>query len=266
MTTSVKEWMTGSPVTIEADASALAALEAMVDHGIRHLPVVDGRRRVIGILSIDDLRAALPVEVSLHRPPSPEERRTIRDVQVGEVMTYGPEVVGADAPLDEAAQRMADRRIGCLPVVDAAGQIEGILSETDVLHAVATRLWTDRVRARGGHEQERDALLDEMRRERERIRREMEATGRDAEELISESRLGGLDEEERAADRAEAKVAESLKEMAYRRLASLDRALAKAQKGSFDRCERCGGPIPLARLRAVPGTTSCVACARAAGR
>lgn len=265
MDTSVKEWMTGSPVTIEADASALAALEAMLDHGIQHLPVVDAQRRVVGVLSLVDLRAALPIEVSLLRPPTPEERQTIRDVQVGEIMSYAPEVVGKETTLEAAAQRMADRRIRCLPVVDEAGQLEGILSETDVLHAVATRLWTDRVRVRGGEHRQREALVEELRQERERLRREVESSGRDVEELIAESRLSGLDEEERAADRAGAKLADSLKEMALRRLAAIDHALEKAARGVLERCERCGGTIPLARLRAMPGTTSCVACARAAG-
>lgn len=265
MDTPVKQWMTGSPVSIGADASALEALEAMIEHGIRHLPVVDTSRRVVGIVSIDDLRAGLPLEVSLRRPPSPEERLLARDVQVGDVMTYAPEVVRRDIALDEAAQRMADRRIGCLPVVDAEGRLEGILSETDVLHAVATRLWTDRVRARGGADDERAALIDELRRERERIRKEMTSTARDAETLITESRLGGLDEEERAADRTEARLADSIRELAYRRLEALDRALGRAEHGEIDRCERCEGRIPLARLRAMPGTTLCVACARGAG-
>ena len=84
--------------------------------------------------------------------------------------------------------------------------------------------------------------------------------------MIAESRLSGLDDEERAADRTEAKLSESLREMAFKRLASLDHALKKAEQGRLDRCEQCGGAIPVARLRAMPGTTCCVACARAAGR
>ena len=53
MQSEVKSYMTGTPVTIEPDASALAALDLMVEHGIRHLPVVHGNRRVCGVLSFD---------------------------------------------------------------------------------------------------------------------------------------------------------------------------------------------------------------------
>jgi len=264
MTVSVKEWMTGDPVSIDAEAPALAALDAMIDHGIRHLPVLNQAGRVVGIVSLDDLRAALPLDVNLQRPPSPTERNTLRETTVGEVMTHAPEVVSADAALDEAAQRMADRRIGALPVVDGAGRLEGILSETDVLHAISTRLWTDRVRERRGQDRELGALLDRWRAERERIRHEVLESGREGDVLIAQSRLGGIDDEERAADREGARVADSLRSFAERRLAALDRALALAAEGRLTTCERCGKRIPLPRLRALPGATSCIACARAA--
>jgi CBS domain-containing protein len=58
MQTKIKPFMTGSPVSIEAGAGALEALDLMVEHGIRHLPVVEAQRRVVGVLSFDDLRAA----------------------------------------------------------------------------------------------------------------------------------------------------------------------------------------------------------------
>ncbi len=57
----VKAFMTGTPISIEPDMSALAALDLMIDHAIRHLPVVESDGRVVGIVSFEDLRAALPV-------------------------------------------------------------------------------------------------------------------------------------------------------------------------------------------------------------
>ena len=41
---------------------------------------------------------------------------------------------------------MAERRIGCLPIVDAKGRLVGLLSETDLLYALAALLWTERTR------------------------------------------------------------------------------------------------------------------------
>lgn len=33
-------------------------------------------------------------------------------------------------------------------------------------------------------------------------------------------------------------------------------------KDSIKRCVWCGNPIPAARLEAIPGTTTCIACAK----
>jgi DnaK suppressor protein len=44
----------------------------------------------------------------------------------------------------------------------------------------------------------------------------------------------------------------------------ITRALAKLEEGSYGACDRCGQPIPSARLRAAPESVLCVACARLA--
>jgi DnaK suppressor protein len=44
----------------------------------------------------------------------------------------------------------------------------------------------------------------------------------------------------------------------------IERALAKLAEGSYGTCDRCGQPIPPARLRAAPESTLCVDCARLA--
>jgi RNA polymerase-binding transcription factor DksA len=38
-------------------------------------------------------------------------------------------------------------------------------------------------------------------------------------------------------------------------------ALARLEDGSFGTCVECAGPIPVARLRALPTTATCVGCA-----
>ena len=40
----------------------------------------------------------------------------------------------------------------------------------------------------------------------------------------------------------------------------IDRALAKMDDGTYGVCERCGNPIPKARLKALPYAALCVAC------
>lgn len=142
MNTNVKEFMTGSPISIEPEMSALAALDLMIDHAIQHLPVVDPGRRVCGVVSFHDLRAALPTPVSLVSPPSAEARQEALDVTVSEAMTPTPATIHADASLDQAVGRMIEGRFGCLPIVDENGRLDGILTQTDLLQVLATVLWS----------------------------------------------------------------------------------------------------------------------------
>ena len=52
---------------------------------------------------------------------------------VADIMTRDPIVVQRETPLTEAIKTLAERRISGLPVVDDAGHLVGIISETDLM-------------------------------------------------------------------------------------------------------------------------------------
>jgi CBS domain-containing protein len=52
MTTPVADCMTPNPVTVSAKESIRSAIECMETGGYRHLPVLDEKQRLVGILSI----------------------------------------------------------------------------------------------------------------------------------------------------------------------------------------------------------------------
>lgn len=54
----VSKWMTPAPVTANASDEAAAALQVMIDHGFRHLPVL-GDGGLVGVVSMRDLSIAL---------------------------------------------------------------------------------------------------------------------------------------------------------------------------------------------------------------
>ena len=63
---------------------------------------------------------------------------------VGELMAVDPVVIGANLPLDEAADILDRHRISGAPVVDAAGSLVGVLSQTDLIRARSTEyLWAN---------------------------------------------------------------------------------------------------------------------------
>ena len=255
--------MSGNPISVRPDAAALEAHDRMVESGIRHLPVVDPENCVVGVLSIDDLRAALPVALSSRAPLATENRELAREWTVGELMTHAPETLREDASLGEAADRMADRRIGCLPIVDDAGRLVGLLSETDALRALATALWSQDRAEKYALASEHDTLVEELRRERERIANRHIALGTLERDLSAQIHDEPMDAPEAGGDLREVQLAENLDLLATRRLDAIDRALDHAARGRLSICDRCGGHIPIPRLRAMPGTTLCVTCARA---
>ncbi len=256
----VSDWMTSDLVTVREDGSALEAFDLMVDRGVRHLPVVEDGGSLIGILSIDDLRAALPVDVSLKRALGPVERDRLLGYRVADAMTWVPQTVQPDVPLEEAAARLCEGRIGCLPVVDAAGRLIGILSETDVLRALVTTARGET--PAGGPAAESEGLVAALEDERRRLAHRLQQWQDTERELSADIREEPRDTGDRGIDERELARLEPLSDRAFRRLQAIDAALERASQRRFGVCDRCGEHIPVARLRAIPETTRCVRCAR----
>ncbi len=262
MEIAVRDWMTPDPVTIEPEASALSAIELMVGGGYRHLPVVDRSEDVVGILTLSDLRAALDEPLSLRSIPSSATRQLARDYTVAELMSYAPSTTTVDSAVEDAAGRMAARRIGCLPVLDASGTLVGLLSETDVLRALVAVLALQR----GERSPETLARLDtverRLRAERWRILNRLAVLAEAGRALAGERREQPLDPAEQGSEQQNVELEERLADLSARRLDALDRALERASQGRLGICDGCGASIPTARLRALPGTPLCVRCAR----
>ncbi|MDP9349558.1 MAG: CBS and ACT domain-containing protein [Gemmatimonadota bacterium] len=124
--------MTRDPVTVTPDDTLAHALRLTREHRIRHLPVVDAAGTVAGILSDRDIRTAMPSPLTVEDPERVDflERTPVAAVMTREVITISPRDT-----VEDAAKLLCRHRIGSLPVVSAAGCLEGILSETDILSA-----------------------------------------------------------------------------------------------------------------------------------
>ena len=54
-TARIEEYMTRNPITASPGESAVMAAHKMLEHGIRHLPVVDSTGKLIGVVSMRDV-------------------------------------------------------------------------------------------------------------------------------------------------------------------------------------------------------------------
>jgi acetoin utilization protein AcuB len=121
--------MTHSPITIGPDMPVAEALQLMREKGIRHLPILDKKDRLIGIVTEKELLYASPSPVtslSMH-----EITYLLSKLTVDEVMTRKPITVTEDTPIENAAIEMVDNKIGALPVMRGQ-QLVGIVTETDL--------------------------------------------------------------------------------------------------------------------------------------
>jgi CBS domain-containing protein len=131
--TRVRDIMPRKMVTI-SESDTLSTVEDIMTLGhVRHMPVVHAGK-LVGVVSERDLlRASLS---NLTEFGSEERRAFLQVVEIGRVMSSPPIVVGPDATVEDAARVMAERKIGCLPVVDG-DDLLGLITETDVLRYFA---------------------------------------------------------------------------------------------------------------------------------
>ncbi|MFH0940170.1 MAG: CBS domain-containing protein [Planctomycetota bacterium] len=136
----VQEYMHSPALTISSEAGLDRALLIMRTQHIRHLPVVDDDRNLIGIISTRNLRMSMQ---EMEKGPGSADKgyylpalTKVRSVMVSSVVKAHPEM-----SMVEAATIMYELKIGALPVVDADGKkILGIITETDMLQLLANLL------------------------------------------------------------------------------------------------------------------------------
>jgi acetoin utilization protein AcuB len=127
----IKDYMTKHPVMIDAKASIVEAQGVMAETHIRHLPVVEAGKRLVGLVTQETLRVPPTRLTSLNVW---EITRFLSDLTVSDVMIKGKTVitVGSEATIEEGARIMVENKIGCLPVLEE-GIVVGIITDVDIM-------------------------------------------------------------------------------------------------------------------------------------
>jgi CBS domain-containing protein len=129
----VRDIMPRKMVTI-SESDTLSTVEDIMTLGhVRHMPVVRAGR-LVGVVSERDLlRASLS---NLSEFGTEQRRAFLQVVEIARVMSSPAVTISPESSIEEAALAMAERKIGCLPVVDE-DELVGIITETDVLRFFA---------------------------------------------------------------------------------------------------------------------------------
>jgi CBS domain-containing protein len=128
----VSELMRTDLKVVEPDATIEDTVIILADGHVSALPVVDPRGRLIGVVSTTDvLQAEADCETAEDR------ERLFENTTVREIMTSRPITVLPDTEVREAALQMLYLDIHRVFVEDE-GKLVGVLSQSDVVRAVAT--------------------------------------------------------------------------------------------------------------------------------
>ena len=129
----VRDLMQTRLVTIAAGERLSTVEDIMTLGHVRHMPVVTSGK-LVGVVSERDLlRASLS---ALSAAGSLERRAFLHAVEISRVMSQPPITIHPDASVEEAALVMAERKIGCLPVLEGE-ELVGLVTETDLLRYFA---------------------------------------------------------------------------------------------------------------------------------
>ncbi|MBO4301307.1 MAG: CBS domain-containing protein [Desulfovibrio sp.] len=130
----VMDWMKAPVVTITTQTSLRMARRLFRDHHINRLPVLDADGVVVGLLSSTDLKRFTPTNAT--GVEILESLEILDSTKCFEAMTPTPATIRPYNTMEQAAQRMIDCHVSCLPVTDEEGKILGILTGLEVFRAL----------------------------------------------------------------------------------------------------------------------------------
>jgi len=125
----VKDRMTSDPFCGHPEMAVTEAQELMREKRIRHLPIVDDKGILVGLITQRSLVRALPSDVSNFSRF--EVSYVLAKIKVRDVMAINVITVDQNTAVEEAARVMADKRIGCLPVMQE-DRLVGIITDNDL--------------------------------------------------------------------------------------------------------------------------------------
>ena len=139
MSGTVRDVMTKVVVSASPDASFTELVRLMHDRRVSAVVIVDEDDLIVGVVSEADLLLKRDPEAVEWHLLDGAHRRSDRRKALGrvarELMSAPPITAGPDVSVGQAAHRMHEAGVKCLPVVDGAGHVLGVVARTDLLRA-----------------------------------------------------------------------------------------------------------------------------------
>ncbi|HEY6998130.1 MAG TPA: CBS domain-containing protein [Phototrophicaceae bacterium] len=132
----VKERMSKNPITVKPEDGLKDAIWKMEHGHFRHLPVIDDKGKLIGMLSDRDVRLIQPSFLFNNKEDAAVQ---LWSIAVQQAAVFDPVRVKPETTLKEAAETMLRWHVGGLPVVDDHETAVGMITYTDILREFVHR-------------------------------------------------------------------------------------------------------------------------------
>jgi acetoin utilization protein AcuB len=129
----VQNWMSAEVATVEEETTVIRVMEILEKKGIRHLPVLkDGR--LVGMITDGEVKDATPMKGTTLK--AEELYFFLAEMKARDIMRPNPLTIRPDQTMEVAAVKMLEHQVTGIPVVTAAGELVGIISQGDVFRVL----------------------------------------------------------------------------------------------------------------------------------
>ena len=143
-----KDIMTPDVITIQAEATVEELARILIEHKISGVPVVDGNKKILGIVTENDLirknkRFHIPTVIRLFDAyillgsgKAEEEIKKMAATTVDEIYIRKVVTINEETSMEDIATIMSEQHVHLLPVLRDA-TVVGIVGKADVVRAMA---------------------------------------------------------------------------------------------------------------------------------
>ncbi len=134
--TKLKTIMTSPVVCIDLDASFKEVPKKFEEFRIRHLPVVTGGKKLVGLISQRDLFRLQPPRKTLDGELV-YDQDALDGIILKHVMVQEPFFMKENDSLGDAIVAIVEKKYGCIPIVNEKMEIQGMVTQMDMLKVSA---------------------------------------------------------------------------------------------------------------------------------
>ena len=119
--------MTREVIYMYPNDTVADAYECMQEYNFRHIPIVDGECKLVGVVSDRDILRIL----------SPNPQDPIPDIGLDEIMSDEPIACLKNSAISSVCATMVQNKIDCLPVIDRKTELLGLVTTSDLLELLS---------------------------------------------------------------------------------------------------------------------------------